>query len=462
MSYISLKEHLIDSPNLKPTEPVNEFLITAIGISMMATACAPLFDKDFFKHIGTGIGALLGGIGSLFGFIGKKSDDKDKGKDNDKGSGGGSGGGKNDGGSKGGKTNDKDDADDEEDEMTDEQKQKAAMVLNANMLKQDLKAKQEALAEKKKELEAAKDEDRKTLEDDVKKAEEAVEAAQRNHDLIMANGFDDDGNPVDADTFKENLGKSGMDKDAIDKLESEAGKVDPKDFEKTINEHCKNIIKDGKIDESALGKVRDELKSDVKAAKERLKKASEEPENDDDTGSEESNTGEETKTEPSGNSWSDEDKKKAKEEFAEKKKELEDAAKQAKEAAEKSGKTEAAEKLQKKIDGEIKAAEKAIEDGDKAAYEKSTKSLTNLQKGQERQMGIDDRDEEKEFKIHHDGKEDSIIRRKSKRGDGVVYCYKSDPATTISPKEAKRMLRKNGIKESMSLSEWLGLFLDED
>ena len=367
MNNKSLSQYLAESPNIKPAEPVNEFLITAIGVSLMATACAPLFDKEFFKHIGTGVGALLGGIGSIFGLFSKKSDDKD-GKDNGKGK---------------GKDKDKDkDKDPKEvDEMTDEQKQKAAMVLNAHMLKESLKKKQKELKEKEEALKNAKDDEKEKLQKEVDEAKAAVDEAQKAHDTFVTSAFNDDGEPVSPNEFEENLKKSGLDEDAIKKLKTEAEKVKSEDFEKSIKENCSNLMsKSGEVDKEALGKIKGSIAAGMKDAKDRIAKAKEEPESN-----------------PEGENGENNDSN-------------------------------------------------------------SDSNDSNGENGENNDSNRDSNSEQ-EYEITHDGKKTTIIKRPKKRGEGSTWCYKNDPEQTIAPDQARAMLKASGVKEGLTLAEWLSLYL---
>ena len=398
---------------------------------MLAITCAPLLEKDFFKSIGAGVGALLAGIGSAFGFIGRKSGEND---DNEKR------------GSESRRERRKDP--EPEDEMTDEQKRKAAMVLNANMLKENLKKKQSILEDKKKALEDAKDEDKEKLEKEVKDAEEAVKSAQQSHDTFLTCGFDDEGQPVDAETFKANLKKSGMDEDTIKKLESESSKVKPEDFENSVKEHCSNIIKDGKIDEHALGEVRDGLKTDVKAAKERIANTKEDSKEEPNKKDKKEAA---TKTEHNKNREDDNKKgKSADDPDKDTDKKKADRLKQIEDKWTKA--SEEVEELEKKLKGAKNDEKKDLE----AQLNKKKKLVANLEKAQKK---LDD-NSEKEYEITHNGKKTTIIKRAKKRGEGSTWCYKNDRDQTISADIARAMLKASGVKEGLTLAEWLTIFLD--
>lgn len=64
-------------------------------------------------------------------------------------------------------------------------------------------------------------------------------------------------------------------------------------------------------------------------------------------------------------------------------------------------------------------------------------------------------DGEKEYKLTHDGKPDKLIKRPKKRGDGSTWCWASDRDTTVAPDRARAMLKKAGVKECLSLREFL-------
>ena len=257
MSNISLGQYLKDSPKLNNTEPVNEFLATAIAGSMLAFAIKPLLETDFFKTMGAGIGGMFAGIGSLFGFLAKKND-KDSKEDK---------GGKNDGGSSKTTTTTTTTKEDPKDEpeMSTEDKQKAATVLNAQMLRQDLEKKKQALKNA-------------NTDEEKKKAQEELDKAQSAHDIFLASAFNDKGEPESPDKIKQNLKANGLSDEDIEKLEKEAKKISAEDFEKNVKENCSDILdKDGKLDEKKLENLKGRIASDVEAAKKSIKK--DEPEN---------------------------------------------------------------------------------------------------------------------------------------------------------------------------------------
>lgn len=81
MSTTSLSKHL---QNSIPAEPVNESIVLGglVAASCLAFALTPMFQTDFMKSVGAGIGGLLGGIGGMFGNVslgfGKPSKNKIK------------------------------------------------------------------------------------------------------------------------------------------------------------------------------------------------------------------------------------------------------------------------------------------------------------------------------------------------------------------------------------------------
>ena len=79
----SLREHLNNSIK---TENVNESLVLSaiVCATCVGYAAGPILNTDFMKSVGSGIGSLLSGIGSLFGLGKKKEEEKEKKEDKKK------------------------------------------------------------------------------------------------------------------------------------------------------------------------------------------------------------------------------------------------------------------------------------------------------------------------------------------------------------------------------------------
>ena len=72
----SINEYLITEPHLQQDkgERTDEVVGVLLASSLLAYACAPIFNSE----VGKGIGGFFAGLGSLFGIGAKKDDKKDE------------------------------------------------------------------------------------------------------------------------------------------------------------------------------------------------------------------------------------------------------------------------------------------------------------------------------------------------------------------------------------------------
>ena len=80
----TLKEHL--NAKIGNSKQINESLVLSaiVCATCIGYAAGPILNTDFMKSVGSGIGSLLSGIGSLFGFGKKKEEEKKKEEDKKK------------------------------------------------------------------------------------------------------------------------------------------------------------------------------------------------------------------------------------------------------------------------------------------------------------------------------------------------------------------------------------------
>lgn len=446
MSYKSLSEHLLESPELKPTEPVNEVFLTLIAASVLAFTCKPLLDTDFMKSIGGGIGMMFGGIGSMFGLGAKK--DKDDKDDKD---------------SKNKSKKDKEDKEDNEDKKNKkpEDDPKNGNDSNNQTPKNDnsesgkKKPTEEemmlgALMVSTKKLEETRDEAKKAYEKDPsKKNKEALENAERSYQVFMTSAFNEDGTPKKREDILKGL-KDATGVSSGEELSRRLGcdQITAEDYEKTMRSVSESFVdSDGNVDEEKVKAAHADLKNKAKAAHEARKKAEEDAKAEEDRKKKEAETkaerdknreNDKKNEKPEDNHDKDTDSKKSN-----RLKDIEDKWTKASEEVE-----ELEKKLNDASDDEKKDLEKQLD--------KKKKLVANLEKAQKK---LDD-NSEKEYVVKHEGKETTIIKRPKKRGEGSTWCYKNDPDTTISPDQARAMLKASGVKEGLTLAEWLAIFLD--
>ena len=68
----------------------------------------------------------------------------------------------------------------------------------------------------------------------------------------------------------------------------------------------------------------------------------------------------------------------------------------------------------------------------------------------------DDKEGTKEYQVMHNGKKTTLVGRPKKVGSGRTYFFKNDPnGPTVPEKDAKEMIKKSGVKEGLSLKEYL-------
>ena len=457
MSYKSLSEQLLNSPNLKPAEPVNEVLLTLIAASVLAFTCKPLLETDFFKSIGGGIGMMFGGIGSMFasGAKGKGKDDDDeksgKSKDKDKDKG-----------------NSKDKDDDEKSDKDNDNGDSDSNKKDFNAMMQNMFAFCQGTIDKEKD----------------KNKQESLNAML---DTVRAASVDKDGNPVDpekmGERFKEITGKSPEDwvkdngvempsKEEIEKIQDAA----KKDIENKSPEERKKIAEDGVVKAKAAGEKITKAREELEKAQKELDELKDAAKNESDP---EKKKGLVDKIKDAANNVLD--KTKALAGSATGKTEVEQATSQAEEAGSSEGageqnsgdnSTDGDTPGKTDVDDAVKQSEKAVADAD-AAVETAQKALDEApdDKKEELQKALDDAKEkqkaakdesdkhkdnkEEVFQVTHNGKPDKIIKRKKLRGEGHVYCYASDKKTTISPDVAKDLIKKSSGGANESLASYL-------
>lgn len=477
MSNISLGQYLHDSPKLNNEKPVNEVLLTLIAASVLAYTCQPLLNTEFMKSIGGGLGMMFGGIGSMFGFGKNKDKEKDGKDDKDK--------------EKSNKSKSK-----EKDSDDDDAKKTNDMMQNMFAFCQ-------------KHIDKEKDENKK-------------KSLSAMLDTYRASTVDDDGNPVPldkmAERFEQVTGKKPEDwakendiempsKGDIEKINKaandEIGKMSPEERKKVADEgrakakaSCAEIKKH-REEIDVMQKELDDLKkkvketddpdkrkdlnqqiedqskkvttamketpgvysqNDIETVESSTETTDEKPENkpeetpEGDGANKDGNQGENSNNDPKPEEKPKNKKKEPKKDDSDKDTNAKKAAR-LKQVEDKWTKaSEEAEELEKKIKDASGEEKEKLE----KELDKKKKLIANLEQAQKK---LDD-NSEKEYKIHHDGKEDTLIKRAKKRGEGSVWCYKSDPDTTVSADQAREMLKKNGIKEKLSLTEWLEIFCD--
>lgn len=436
---MTLTEHLKQAES---GQRVDEVLLTLIAAACVAYCCKPLLETDAMKSLFGGIGMMFQGIGSMFHRKEKKDDDKDdkkrdRDRDNDRDD-------RRD--NKRDKRNDRDD-DDKDDKKSDKKNKK-----NSTTSKPDKKeasamlANLHALAQQS--IDREKDENlKKTLQGQL--------------DVARACSVDANGEPLDYEKYQERVKEvTGMD---AAEWAKQAGvkELSKEDFEKVQEGLKKELDKMSPEDRAKVAE--DEHEKAQRASKDIMKKKADLEK---------------------AQKELDDLKKKAGVADADKKKDLakqiEEKSDEVKQAADALGTgvlgKQAVEDINKEADAAKEDAEKKEDaQDDKKEDKKDDKEPTKEhedKKDEKKEDAQDDKKEdkkddkddkaeepEKTYELTHDGKPDKLIRRPKKRGEGSTWCWASDRDTTVAPDQAREMLKKAGIKESMSLSEWLSEWL---
>lgn len=309
--------------------------------------------------------------------------------------------------------------------------QKGAMVIGERKL---AKAVEDAEAAYKKD---PTDENKKKLE-----------AAKKNHETYLTCAFDEDGNLREPNEMTKELIKATGCKDE-NELNERLGisKISADDYEKEMNSTVKDLTnEDGTVDASKLEKAQNDIRS-------RAKKA-----HSDKAERERQEAAEAERKKKEADTKSERDANRAKDKQNEKPADTSDKnTDQAKKnrTRDVKDKLDAANNEIKKIESKLKDASGEEKDKLEKELAKKKSLVSNLEKAVAK---LDDKSE-KEYVVKHDGKETTIVKRPKKVGDGSTWCYKNDPDQTISPDQARAMLKASGVKEGLSITEWLELFI---
>ena len=406
---MTLKEHLKQAEF--EGQRVDEMLLaTLIAASCVAYCCKPLLETDAMKSLFGGLGFMFQGIGSMFHRKDKKDDDDDKKDKKDKRD------KDDDRDSKKDKKDDKRDKDDRDDKRdkggrddkddkptkddTPDKKEAAAMMANLHALAQ-------------RSIDREKDENlKKTLQGQL--------------DVARACSVDAKGEPLDYENYQKRVKEvTGMD---AAEWAKQAGvkELSKEDFEKVQDGLKKELEKMSPEEREKVAKEEREnakiVAKDILKKKEELEKAQKELD--------------ELKNKMNGASGKE-------------KEELEKQVKEKNEVVQ-----QAANNLGTGVLGKqtIENITSATGGGEPVSGKGEPEPKPEPGKGEPE----DDGDDEKEYELTHDGKPDKLIRRASKREEGkVVWCWASDRDTTVAPDQAKELLKKHNLKESLGLSEWL-------
>jgi len=437
MNDISLRDYLTKSKSLNESERVDELFLTLGALALCGFCCAPLFNTEFFKAVGNGLGAMFGGIGAAANNITKKKEGKDKDKDDEKDSGKDSKGSK----SKDSETDTKPIAKPATKPEGDTEP-KAGTKLTTE---QSTTMWQNVLAMAQKGVDREKDDEKKkqaqemlnvsracTIDKDGKPlppekfGERLKEVTGMSpEEYAKETGFkaptDDEFNKIQSEMKKELEGKSDEDlkkiaddnvkkaqaaakniKESREKVEAAQKQLD--DIKKQIselgdskedNEKREKLVQQSKevgdkivagasiaiFGQSTFDKIKNKTKEIVQSIKSKSDKSDTKPEGE---------PKDDKDAKPEGEPKDDKDakpdkealKKKLDDRKAELKKQAEEAEKNAKD--EKSKKSAA--ELQKKIDDAIAAAEKAADNDDEKEFDKQMQLADKLQKARQKQI----------------------------------------------------------------------------